>query len=134
MNVSLELGERNLEIELLLQELYVAVQEVIGPLVALMDQRVVHREGLHVPITIGELGNPGVMLKECVRRRPDIGLKASRVGAVQVPHGGGEHYEVAGTLKRLENQLEHRAVSTRETGSALDASRVICDCSSPSTQ
>jgi len=104
VDVAAELGDRDAQLEVLLQVLRVAVQEVVGPLVALVDQRVVHVQYAHTAVIIAKPRQVWVVLPQGRRRGVDVGQESSRRGGVQGANRGRQHQHVAGTLERFQNE------------------------------
>ena len=107
MNVALEQAERNGDAQLLLQELRVSVDEVIRPLIAFVNQGVVHVQRLDAGRSVPQFGDPRIVLPDRVGGSADVRLEFAGVGGVEVSHRGAEHDNVARALKRPENQLSH---------------------------
>jgi hypothetical protein len=104
VDVAVEAGDGDAQAEALFEVLGVAVEEVVGPLVALVDEGVVHVEGADAGVALAEPREVGVVLPEGVGGGADVGLEAGGVGGVQVADGGGQHDDVAGTLEGPQDQ------------------------------
>src|SRR5262249_17217422 len=90
--------------ELLLEVLREPVNEVVRALIALMYQRIVHLDLLDRVITLIERCDIRVVEPDRVGGRPHVGFELPRICQVQVPHGGSQHGDIAGTLKEAENE------------------------------
>jgi hypothetical protein len=91
MNIAGEPGDGDLHTEPFFEELGIAVNEVIGPAVALVNKRVMHIDALDAGIAVIQRREIRVILPERRRASADIGLKLAGMGRVQVSHGGREH-------------------------------------------
>ena len=109
VDVAPEAGDGDAQAEAVLEELDVAVDEVVGPLVALVDQRVVRVQHLDARLALAQRREVGVVLPEGRAGGPHVRLELPRRGGVQVAHGGGEHQDVAGALERPQDQSPHGA-------------------------
>jgi hypothetical protein len=108
MDIAVKARDGDAQIETLFQVLDVAVQEMVGPLVRLVDERIVHVEHFDVRRAFLEGSDERIILPEGVGRGADVGLKPAGVGGVQIADSRGQHQDVAGTLKRFEDETLHR--------------------------
>ena len=95
------------------QELREAVDEMVRALVALMNQRVLHADDFDIPVGFGESGDSRVMFPDGIGRGPDIGLKLSGMGEVQIADGSRQDRRVARTLAVIQNQTAHARTPSR---------------------
>ncbi len=113
VQVALEIGHADAQPELLVQVLDEAIEEVARLLVAAMDEGVVAVEHLHVGVVFRERRQVRIVVPEIRAGRADIGQELAGVAPMQVPHGGGQHHDVAGRLKVPEDELAHTFQSDR---------------------
>src|SRR5260221_12158703 len=86
MDVAVKCSHGNLEAELLFEILRVSVDEVIRPLIALVNERVMHVERLDPRIALAQSSDVRIVLPERVARRPHVGLETSWMREVQIAH------------------------------------------------
>ena len=115
MDVAAEHGRSDTEAQPFVQMLDEAVNEVIGRLVAPVDQRVFAVDRLRARVVVGEPGDIGVVLPKIGARRPHVGLELAGISPMQVAHGGGQHDDVAGGQAVAQDQLPHRGSSVHQT-------------------
>ena len=107
MNIAMKLRRRDPHSQLIFQELEIPMDEVVGPLIALMNQRVVHVQHGHARIALLQRREIGIVLPESIGGSADIGHELTGARRVQIAYGGGEHDDVAWTLARTQNQASH---------------------------
>ena len=103
INVPIEAAERDSYPKLLLKVLWIAVDEVVWPLIRLMDQRIVHIQELHTAVPLLERCKMRVVFPKGWCRSSNIRVIGSRVSQVEVADSRGQHHNIARTLKRLQN-------------------------------
>ena len=64
-----------------------------------MDQRIVHVEHFDTRHPFIQPGQPGIVFPQGVCGGTDICLELAGVSDMQVPHGGGQHDDITGTLE-----------------------------------
>src|SRR3990172_2831005 len=127
MDIPFERGGPDGESQGLVQERDESVNEMVGSVVAAMDQRVVAIDDLHVRIVFTQRHQIGVVLPECGTGSANVGKKAARVAPVEVPDGGGQHDDVAGRLKITKYEFLHikRRPFREQSASLLSGSQTI---------
>ena len=107
VDVAAETAHRYAHAQAFFQVLDVTMEEVIGPLVRLMNERVMHVEHADAGLAFLDSGYMWVVLPQGRRRGADVGLEPAGRGLVQVADGGREHDNVARALKRAQDQPLH---------------------------
>ena len=123
MDIALEARNRDCELKLLFEELDVAVDEMVGPFAALVDERIVHVELPHAGLALAQPGEVGIVLPQGIGRGAHVGLELAGMGAVQIAHRGGQHQHIARALERAaESSRLHGSLEcadfTRDSGHA----------------
>jgi|ERR1043165_246804 hypothetical protein len=108
MQVSLEPSHGNAEIELLFQVLSIPVDEVVWPLIALMDERIMHVDQLDARVAFTQTCDMGIVQPQGIGGRPDVRPELAWTRHVQISHGSGQHQDVARTLKRAKDEVSHK--------------------------
>ena len=121
MDVSFELARQNTNAEPFTQIFNEPVDEMVGALVALVNQRVVAGQHLGFRVILSEGGKVWVVQPQIRARSSDIRQKISRKSGVQIPDGRSQHHDVSGALmvgkdefSRLHDQTSIGAIRMRE--------------------
>jgi len=105
VDVPTKLQRHHRNTESLSQILHKAVDKVVGPLVALVDEGVVAIDVKHLGIRLIERGEVGVVQPKVWRRCTHIGEKMAGMQCMQITYGRCEHYDISGRLEILEQQF-----------------------------
>ena len=108
MDVAAERRHRDSQAKLVFEVPGISMDEVIRPLVTLVDQVVAHGDRPDQRVFIIEEGEVGVVFPDFSRGGPDVGAEPTGVGEVKVADRGGHHDHIAGTQLAGENQVAGR--------------------------
>jgi hypothetical protein len=95
VNIALESSGPDAEVELVVKILDARVQEVVGRLVAAVNEGVMTLHAPHLGIVFIERREMWIMLPQGWAGSADIGEKLSRVCSVQIADSGRQRYEIA---------------------------------------
>ncbi len=101
-------GDRNTHVQKSLKILRIAVDEVVRQPVGVVDQWIVHIHNLNIRIALVEWREVWIVDPQIISRCANVRRELTGMGGVEISHGGGHHEDVAGALKRFENQSPHR--------------------------
>src|SRR5208337_3969950 len=102
VNISGVLLRGDLERQLVVQVLGEGLNEVIGRLVAAMDEWIMASQRSYFRVVFPQWGDQRIVLPELIHTGSYVGQEFTRIAGVQVPHGRRQHQNVAGTLMILE--------------------------------
>ena len=107
IHIAMEPGDGNGDAQLLFQVLGISMDKVVGTLVALMYQRVMHVQRLNARVALLQRRDVRIVLPNRIGRGTHIGLKPTRTSGMQITNRRRQHENIAGTLKRSKYQSSH---------------------------
>jgi hypothetical protein len=115
VNVAAKVRGFEVRAELLLQIIDEAVDEVERPMIALMNQRILAVDLLHLRVIFGERSDEGIVLPQRAARGARVSGELAGKREMQVAHRSREHHDVARGLKIAQQQLSHASIADNPT-------------------
>jgi hypothetical protein len=107
MDVTVKCGGFKPEVQLSAQVPDVAVDKMVGKLIALMNQRIMTLHGSRFRIVIGDAREERVVLPKRGTGCPHIGHESAGMLFVKGANGGRQHEYVTGRKSAMEEQFFH---------------------------
>jgi hypothetical protein len=107
MDVSMESGRLKADVQLSAQVPDIAMDKMVGKLVALMNQRIMTLHDSRLGIVIGDAHEKRVMLPQRGTRRAHVSGEPARMLFVKSADRGRQHEHVAGRKSAMEEEFFH---------------------------
>ena len=123
MYVPAKLGHGNPQAQHVFQMTDVAMNKVMGALVALMNEVVPHRDEFHIRIVIGDRGHVRVVFPKLSGGSADVSQELFRMCPMQIADRRRQHDDIAGAQAASQDQFARHDRMVREQWFAQNQSQ-----------